>query len=119
MSLVIEKDYLQRALKQYPTLAAYPYIAEAITYLGSDNHTATCYYPAAEFYLTKHADKFTASTLNEACKVAHANDHLEMLAFGDYTEVQQMLKTYEVYKPIDHFLDTVFGETADSDPAAP
>jgi len=115
----IERLPLRVALSRYPLLNANPHLAEAVTLMGIDNHTSTCYYAATEYYLTRHADKFDAARLEQACKVAHANDHLEQLVFGEHCETQRLVRTNEEYKYLDHFLDTVFGETEDSDPNAP
>jgi len=121
----VEHPDLQLALQNYPTLGAHKYIAEAITLLGMDNHTSTCYYATAEYYLTKHGDKFNAGELDAACKLAYEaklpedGNHLELLAFGENSEVYRLLQTHMLYRSVDYFLDTVFGETEDCDEAAP
>lgn len=111
----IDDRYLQTALQQYPVLAAHPYIAEAVTLLGADNHTSTCYYAATEYYLTAHAAKFDPAKLNELCRLAYANDDLDLLVAGEHSAVQKVINSNDAYKALDHFLDTVFGETDDSD----
>lgn len=111
--------YLQAALLKYPVLTRHQYIAEAITLLGSDNHTATCYYPTAEFYLTKHADKWNIERLEAAAKAAYANDYLELMVCGEHSEMLALIKGNAELEYLDRFLDTVFGETDDSDSEAP
>jgi len=118
-TLHVNREHYQRALARFPQLAAHLHLAEAVTLMGIDNHIGTCYYEATEFYLAKYPNKFDANRLEQACKVAHANDHLEQLVFGEHSETQKLIRTNEEYKYLDHFLDTVFGETDDSDPAAP